>query len=183
VLILYPNLYLKAPSDPAERDLKGFIIMSKKELINIISSAILILALGLISGFSVGYFRSARAAFPEMQEVADLNPGIATIKFLKLENGMLKGEIAGQKARLAYSTEHVFDLEPGESFEIPVYEVSLYQYYSARDLPEGTQYIASKSGKYYYSVLNPKAFGITPKNRLHFKTKEEAEKMGYLPTK
>ena len=157
--------------------------MIKKELINVILSATLILSIGLVSGFSLGYFRSAQAAFPAMTEVADLNQNVATIKFLKLEGGMLKGEIAGQKARLAYSTEHIFDLEPGESFEIPVYEVSLYQYYSARDLPEGTQYIASKSGKYYYSVLNPKAFGITPKNRLHFSTKEEAEKMGYLPPK
>lgn len=157
--------------------------MIKKELINAASAAILILAIGLVSGFSLGYFRSAQAAFPVMQEVADLNPGIATIKFLKLEGGMLKGEITGQKARLAYSTEHIFDLEPNETFEIPIYEVSLYQYYSARDLPEGTQYIASKSGKYYYSVLSPKSFGITPKNRLHFTTKEEAEKMGYLPPK
>lgn len=157
--------------------------MIKKELINAISSAILILAIGLTCGYSLGYFRAAQASFPEIKEVADLNPGIATIKFLKLENGMLKGEIAGQKARLAYSTEHIFDLEPNESFEIPVYQVSLGQYYSARDLPEGMQYIASKQGKYYYSVLNSKAFKITPKNRLYFAKSSEAEKMGYLPPK
>lgn len=155
--------------------------MIKKELISTILSATLILVIGLTSGFSLGYFRSAQAAFPDFKEVEDLNPGIATIQFLKLEGGKLKGEIIGQKARLAYSTEHIFDLEPGEPFEIPINEVSLYQYYSARDLPEGTQYIASKSGKYYYSVLSPKAFGITPKNRRHFSTKEEAERMGYLP--
>ena len=77
--------------------------------------------------------------------------------------------------------EHILNLEPGDSFEIPIYQVKLEQYYSARDLPDGMQYIASKQGKYYYSVLNPKAFSITPKNRLHFTTKEEAEKMGYLP--
>ncbi len=157
--------------------------MIKKELINAILSAILILVIGLVTGYSLGYFRSSQAAFPAMTEVGDLNTGIATIKFLKLEGGTLKGEIAGQKARLAYSMEHIEDLEPGETFEIPIYEVSLYQYYSARNLPEGTQYIASKSGKYYYSVLSSKAFGITPKNRVHFSTKEEAENMGYLPTK
>jgi hypothetical protein len=157
--------------------------MHKKELINVGLASILILSIGLTTGFSVGYFKSAQADFPQMKEVDDLNPGVATIRFLKLEGGKLKGEIAGQKARLAYSTEHVFDLEPGESFEIPIYEVSLYQYYSARDLPEGTLYIASKNGKYYYSILSSKAFGITPKNRLHFKTAEEAEKMGYLRPK
>ncbi|MBU0667507.1 hypothetical protein KJ835_00135 [Patescibacteria group bacterium] len=157
--------------------------MSKKELINLISSIILILSIGLVSGYSLGYYRAAQAAFPGMTEVADINPEIATIRFLKFENGMLKGEIAGQKARLAYSPEGVLDLEPGQSFEIPAAGITLYQYYSVRDLPEGTQFIASKSGKYYYSVLNPKAFGITPKNRLYFKTEEEAEKIGFLPPK
>ena len=155
--------------------------MSKKELISIISAACLILTIGLSAGFSLGYYRSAQAAFPQIREVPDLNPGVTTVRFLKFENGLLKGEIAGADARLAYDTEHVLSLKPGETFEIPAYEVSLYQYYSARDLPEGTQYIASKSGKYYYSILDPKAFAITPKNRLHFKTAEEAEKMGYLP--
>lgn len=157
--------------------------MIKKELINVTLSAILILVIGFTSGFSLGYFRSAQAAFPEIKEVEELNPGITTIKFLKLEGGMLKGEIAGQKARLAYNMEHISDLEPGESFEIPIYQVSLGQFYSARDLPEGMQFIASKNGKYYYSVLSSKAFNITPKNRVYFANKTEAEKLGYLPPK
>lgn len=157
--------------------------MIKKELINTILSAILILTIGLVIGYSLGYFQSAQAAFPEIKEVTDLNPGIATIKFLKLEGGILKGEIAGQKARIAYDMEHINDLNPGDSFEIPIYQVRLGQYYSARDLPEGMQYIASKQGKYYYSVLSSKAFKITPKNRLYFVEKSEAEKMGYLPPK
>jgi hypothetical protein len=155
--------------------------MPKKDLIHTLSAACLILAIGLTTGFSLGHYRAARAAFPQMREMTDLNPGIATIKFLKLENGLLKGEIAGADARLAYDTEHILSLEPGDVFEIPVYQVSLYQYYSARDLPEGINYIASKNGKYYYSVLNARAFSLTPKNRLYFKTAQEAEKAGYLP--
>lgn len=157
--------------------------MSKKELIYLILSTILIFTLGVSSGFSFGYFKAASANFPEIKEVGELNPGITTIKFLKLENGLLKGEIAGQKARIAYSLEEIHDLEPGEAFEIPIYQVSLGQYYSARDLPEGMQFIASKQGKYYYSVLDPKAFRITPKNRIYFAEKTEAEKRGYLQSK
>ncbi len=130
----------------------------------------------------MGYFHSAKADFPELKQVEDMNPGISTIKFLKLENGLLKGEITGQKARIAYDLEHIQDVQVGQSFEIPVYQVTLDQYYSARNLPEGAQYIASKSGKYYYSILEPKAFKITPKNRLFFKDKNEAEKRGYLPS-
>ena len=157
--------------------------MSKKDLINTALASILILSIGLTTGFSLGYYQSVRASFPAFKEVEDLNPGISTLRFLKLENGLLKGEIAGQKARLAYNTEEVVDLNPGESFEIPVYQVTLGQYYSPRDLPADTQFIASSQGKYYYSVLNSKAFIITPKNRLYFKTVEAAEKMGYLPPK
>ena len=158
-------------------------MMIKKEVVPLIAVAVLILTIGFLTGFSLGYFQSAKAAFPAIKEVTELNPGISTIRFLKFENGLLKGEVVGQKARLAHSPKHISDLEPGESFEIPVYEITLYQYYSARDLPEGTLYIASKAGKYYYSILNPKAFGITPKNRLHFKTGEDAEKAGFLSVK
>jgi len=154
--------------------------MSKKELINTALATILVLSIGLTIGFSMGYYQAARASFPDFKEVDDLNPGIATIRFLKLENGLLKGEVTGQKARLAYSTKDILDLDPGQPFEIPVYQVTLGQYYSPRDLPQGTQFIASKQGKYYYSVLDAKAFGITPKNRIHFKTAEEAEQRGYL---
>ena len=157
--------------------------MSKKDLINTALATILVLSIGLTTGFSLGYYQTTRASFPEFKVVEDLNPHVATLRFLKLENGLLKGEIAGQKAHLAYSTEDVLSLEPGDSFEIPIYKVTLGQYYSPRDLPEGTQFIASKQGKYYYSVLNSKAFGITPKNRLYFKTAKEAENRGYLPPK
>lgn len=157
--------------------------MKKNEIINAVLALILVFGIGLTIGYSLGFFKSAQASFPAFKEIEDINPNIATIRFLKLENNVLKGEIVGQKTRLAYSTEHVIDLNPGDAFEIPIYEVRLGQYYSARDLPEGIQYIASSSGKYYYSILSSKAFGITPKNRLHFKTEAEAEKMGFLPSK
>ena len=156
--------------------------MIKKILIPQIVLSAIILAIGLSSGYAMGYFSASKAGFPVIQQVTDMNPGISTIKFLKLENGLLKGEVVGKRARLAHSPESIRDVHPGESFEIPIYSVNLGQYYTARDLPEGMQYIASRQGKYYYSVLDPKAFRITPKNRVYFSQKTEAEKMGYLPS-
>lgn len=156
--------------------------MSKlKHYLPLLSAALIIFVTGLSAGYSMGYFQSARASFPEIKEAGELNPGIATIKFLKLENGFLKGEVSGQKARLAYNLEDITDVQPGGTFEIPIYQVTLGQYYSARDLPEGMQYIASRQGKYYYNVLDPKAFSITPKNRVYFSLQSEAEAMGYQP--
>lgn len=152
-------------------------------MISLIVSIFLIFAIGLTTGYCIGYFQAGKAAFPDIKEISDVNPGVSTIKFLKVQNGLLKGEIAGQKARLAYSTEKIEDLEPGASFEIPLSQVTLGQYYSAQDLPAGIQFIASTSGKYYYSVLDPRAFKITPKNRLYFKQASEARARGFLAPK
>lgn len=157
--------------------------MSIKERFNLVASALLILFLGLSTGYSIGYFHSAQAAFPQISTARERNPGISTVKFLTLENGKLKGEIGGQKTRIAYSPEKIQDFQVGETFEIPIYNITLGQFYSVRDLPDGMQFIASKQGKYYYSVLDPKAFKITPKNRIYFIHEDEAEKLGYLPSK
>lgn len=157
--------------------------MGKKELIAPILAGLLILAIGTVSGYSFGYFRGVRATFPEIKEVADQNPGIATLRFLEVRNGQLNGEIVGQKARLAYSTQNVLSLEPDSKFSIPLNGVTLGQYYSASDLPEGTGFIASRTGKYYYSVLDKRSFGITPKNRIYFSDAAKAERMGYRPPK
>lgn len=157
--------------------------MSKKELIGTGISALLILIIGAVSGYSLGYFQGVRSTFPNIMEVDDQNPGVATIRLLEVKNGQLKGELVGQKARLAYSAKDVLSLEPEASFSIPLNGITLSQYYSARTLPEGAQFIASTSGKYYYSVLDSKAFSITPKNRVYFANSSEAENMGYLPPK
>ncbi len=157
--------------------------MINKQNIGIFISILLILSIGFVSGLSVGYFKAYKNAFPKFKESIDVNPKISTIKFLKLEHGIIKGEISGRKTRIAYSPEAIFDLEENESFEIPIYKINLSQFYSARDLPEGVQYIASKHGKYYYHIMNPRSLKITPKNRVYFKKSDEAEKRGYIPVK
>lgn len=157
--------------------------MGKKQLIGIISSSVLILAIGISIGYSLGYYRAVRASFPQIKEVTDQNPQIATLKLLEVKNGLLTGEIAGQKARLAYNTKNIEDIEPDKKFSIPLSSITLGQYYSAESLPKGTQFIASSQGKYYYSVLDPKSFSITPKNRVYFTDSTQAERKGYLPPK
>lgn len=155
--------------------------MGKKQLIGIIFSSILILTIGISIGYSLGYFQAVRASFLDIKEIPDTNPQIAIIKLLEVKNGQLIGEIAGQKVRLAYSTKNIEDIEPDGKFSIPLNGITLGQYYSAESLPKGTQFIASSQGKYYYSVLDPKSFSITPKNRVYFTDGAQAEKRGYLP--
>ena len=157
--------------------------MKKPELINIIISIILIFSIGLTSGYALGYFNGTRTSFPEIKQAGELNPGIATIKFLTVKNGYLYGKTGGQKARIAYSPDNITDLEPESEFKIPLNNINLKDFYVAETLPEDVQYIASSQGKYYYPILDKRAFGITQKNKLYFKTASEAEKNGYIPPK
>ena len=131
----------------------------------------------------MGYIKAQKSAFGEIKPIHELNPGITTIKVLKHENGHIYGQIGGQKARIAYSPDHILDLEVGETFDIPLNQINLAAYYGAQAIPEGTAYISSKTGKYYYHIFDPRSLRITPKNRLYFSTEEEAVGEGFIPPK
>lgn len=100
---------------------------------------------------------------------------------MEVKNGVLKGRISGQRSRIAYSANDILEIEPEESFEIPLKNIRLKDFYAYEDLPEGTQFISSKNGKYYYSILDSRAFNISKANRLHFQNRHEAENAGFQP--
>jgi len=150
-----------------------------KNIIHFILAITLLLIIGTASGYSVGYWKARHSSFPEIQWVRDVNPGISTIKMLKIEGGRLKGEIAGQKTRIAYHPDKILTLQPGEAFDIPLNQVLLSQYYSGRQIPENALFVASKKGKYYYSVFDSQAYHIKEENRLYFSEENEAQKAGF----
>ncbi|MDH5596610.1 MAG: hypothetical protein OEY44_00780 [Candidatus Peregrinibacteria bacterium] len=155
----------------------------KPELLRLILAISLILAIGLFAGYSIGYFQARKGSFPAITEAAEQNPGICTVKFLKTTGGLLKGRVDGTAARLAYGPDQILSLSPGDSFEIPIYQVTLANYYAAKNLPDDTQFIASSSGKYYYHVFDPRALRITPKNRVYFSSEESAKSAGFQAPK
>jgi len=157
--------------------------MNKSTVLNLIISSLLILSIGLFTGFSVGYGQAQKYNFAALKQTRDINPGISTLKLLKEENGTIYGQTEGQKLRIAYGPEKIFDLKPGEKIEIPMNEINLASYYGAKDIPEGIAYISSKTGKYFYSVLDPRALRILAKNRLYFSTEEQAYEEGFIPPK
>jgi len=154
-----------------------------KGKINIIVTTGLILSIGLVSGYSIGFFQAKSVSFPFIEKTGEQNPGVCTIKLLEVRNGQIRGRVDGTSSRLAYSTENIYDLEKGESFSVPIYGITLGSYYDANNLPEGMAYIASSKGKYFYHVLDPRAFRITPKNRRYFANDEAAVNAGFLPSK
>ncbi|MBN2086728.1 hypothetical protein JW758_00095 [Candidatus Peregrinibacteria bacterium] len=157
--------------------------MNRTAIINITISATLILSIGIITGYTAGYFHAKTMSFPEIKIVEDINEGIATIKLMQVKNGQLIGKIDGRTARLAYNSDNIMELNAGDEFTIPISQINLKDYYIADSLPTGTQFIASKSGKYYYSILDKKAFNIVEKNRIYFKNEEDAKEKGYQPSK
>lgn len=151
----------------------------RTEKINAIILALLILGTGYFSGYTLGYFRAADNAFPEIQTMPELNPGIATLRLMEVKNGQLIGETAGQKMRIAYNTQNILELEKNALFSVPIADISLKDYYPARSVPADAMFMASREGRYYYSVFEKSAYRISEKNRVFFGSAAEAEKNGY----
>ena len=151
-----------------------------KQTIHIILSIILILNIGFFGGYLFGYKNAQKKYFPDIQKVEDVNPGITTVHLIKVQNGILEGKIMGRKGRIVYRPEDILELDKGDDFSIPLNDIQMIDnFYVSENLPDNTLFIASKNGKYYYSILDKQAFSITPKNRLYFNSSQEAEKAGY----
>jgi hypothetical protein len=157
--------------------------MNRQTLINVIISITLILSIGLITGYTIGYFSATARSFPEIETIGEINPGIATIKLLEVKNGELIGKISGRNARIAYSPDGILELDAESDFKIPLNKINLKDYYVADGIPDDVRFIASSKGKYYYSILDKRAFNIAESNRLYFSSAEDAEHKGYLPAK
>ncbi len=155
----------------------------KSQLINLIISITLILSIGLTIGYTIGYFYATTKSFPEIKTIGEINPGTTTIKLFEVKNGQLYGKISGRNARLAYSADNILELDAESEFQIPLYKINLKDFYVEETIPPNTQFIASSKGKYYYSILDRRAFNITESNRLYFSNAKEAENKGYLESK
>jgi len=151
------------------------------KIINLTFSIILILTIGSTAGYALGYYRAAHNIFPEIRFTdSDVNQGVATLKLMEVKNGKLSVESAGKKIRIAYSADKIFDLDPGQSFDIPLNGINLSAYYKTDSVPSYALFAASKKGKYFYSVFDKRVYNLGKSNIIYFKTSSEAEKMGYI---
>lgn len=154
--------------------------MKNSEIINLIVSIVLILSIGVLGGYSIGYFQISQRSFPNIKTIEDINQGITTIKLFEIKGGKLIGEISGRNARLAYNSDNIIEIEKDGAFEIPLNQISLRDFYVSKSISDNTQFIASKSGKYYYSIFDKKAFNLSESNRIYFTNEEDAENAGYI---
>lgn len=153
-------------------------LYQKSQLTSIIA---LILLIGLTTGYTIGYFRSQSNQFPEFKLAEqDINEMTPTLKLLEVKGGKLKAELRGKPFRLIHSIDHIKEIQPDETFEIPLNQINLAHYYQTQNIPENALFIASKTGKYYYSVFNKSSFNLNAKNRIYFSSEEEARQAGYI---
>lgn len=148
-----------------------------KDLLNSILAGLLVLAIGLFGGYSIGFYRARHSAFPEFKDVGEVNPGVATLAFKGTKNGELTGKVTGREARMIIG-EKVFSLGEGQEFGLPKNELCAMAAVGP-EFPLDAQFVASRRGKYYYSVLDERSWGLSPENRTFFKTEEEALRAGF----
>jgi hypothetical protein len=89
-------------------------------------------------------------------------------------NGALEGSLTGN-VRLFIGKEQV--LGNGGTFSIA--SPALLKNIISVQIPDGMQFVASRKGTKYYPVSSAQGGGLSPKNRLYFRTAEEAERAGY----
>ena len=107
--------------------------------------------------------------------VPDTRSLLPTVLIMGIENGELVGEIRGD-VRLFLGDRQIIPNGSG-AFRVPAGE--LKNDVRTIQLPEGMHFVASKKGKRYYSVHSKQAEGLAPKNRIYFRTEEEAKAAGY----
>jgi hypothetical protein len=149
-----------------------------KDLLNSILAGLLVLAIGIFSGYSLGYYRGAQSRFPEIRTVADINPGVATLKLDGIKDGKLKGSVTGREIRIVVAPQDIRTFAVGAGVEIPIGS-AISSPTAASAIPADAQFVASRRGKLYYSIFDPRALGLSPENLIYFRSAEEAEKGGY----
>jgi len=133
----------------------------------------------MISGFGFGVFYERINSFPNFIPSPDINSKTATLELHEVKNNQIFGKLIGREARIILSPDRIISIQPNEGFVIPLSEITFKEWESMYMFPENALFIASKQGKYYYSIFDQKAYNLSANNRVFFKSKKEAEKMGY----
>lgn len=130
----------------------------------------------VVTLFACATIRSARAASaPVLSIIPDTRPLIPTVIITGIENGELLGTIRGEM-RLFLGDKQIVPDGSG-SFRVPAGILKTDVHTIAA--PEGMQFVASKKGKRFYPVQAKQAQALAPKNRIYFRTQEEAQAAGY----
>lgn len=147
---------------------------NSRRTLRIVQAAVLILAITL--NFSVGALAAKRYTgdVPPLALVDDIRDPAPTVRIDGVRNGKLEGEILGD-ARFIVGGEMV--VPTAGQFAVNASSVLINRI--TVHVPEGMRFVASKKGKYYYTVTSAKGENLSPTNRVYFATEEDAANAGF----
>lgn len=137
------------------------------------------LFLGVFIGIIIENIREGeqkKYGFHSVENIASKSSEIPVLSFQKIENGILSGKIYSGEARIIFPKEELHVIK-NEEFQLSVLEI--LPMLKKIPSPENAKFVASKRGKKFYALDNPKAFLITAKNRIFFSSREDAIENGF----
>lgn len=138
------------------------------------------LLLALLVGYLLGRLMSAGPVAPgPLQIVNDQREKIPVVTVEGIVNGEVRGTIDGT-ARFFLGVVPAIPDESGV-FRLPA--APFLRNTVTVIVPEGMQFVASRKGKYYYTVRSANGERIVPENRVYFRKAEEAEAAGFAQGK
>lgn len=147
-------------------------VVAWAQLLSLLMAA---LAAGGLGGSAYERWRQTVARTPVT--IGDYSDEISLLRLKGIENGVVKGSLEGEEARVVVEgATEVYSLFPGE-FEFSVAEIlpNLKQI----PAPAGMRFVASKNGKYCYPLDSPRAALISSKNRIFFADEAAARRAGF----
>ena len=137
----------------------------------------LVLSLGYAMGTFGLRLEQVNAPAPIRVLNRDIHRRAPIVHVQEINDGDIVG-IVGTGARLVIG-ETVVVPGPDRTFRIAA-EPFLVNIIDV-PIPHGAEFVASKRGKKYYSVDSSAGNRLVPRNRIYFRSAEEAEALGYTP--
>jgi len=136
-----------------------------------------ILFLGIFVGIILENFRQSEQKIYNFSQTEISEKNIPVITFFQIENGEISGKITEGEARIQIEDSEI-SIVKDEKFTLDIRKI--LPMLKEIPHPKDMKFVASKRGKKYYPIDSPRAFLVTLKNRVFFKTREEAEAKGFV---
>ena len=142
----------------------------------VVSAALLI----FLGRLSVQYQLDARLA--PIQTIPEVNPLVPLIEIEQIKDARIIGKVNKPEIRIT-SGDQVAIPDEFHHFELDIQHLGYIgpqRPLILHEIPQWAAFVASKKGKYYYSLDEKSAKNLSVPSRVYFATQGDAEKAGYL---
>lgn len=118
---------------------------------------------------------------PPVQQINEINHRLPVLEIIDIKEAQVIGTSSTQDVRIVSGERVVLPDEEG-NFTLDITHLGYIgpkRPVIEHKVPEWAQYVASKSGKYFYTLDEKQAKRLSVPNRIYFKSVEEALEAGY----